>query len=79
MGGKSSPHSWGRLAADNGHVVSSVFNVDEFHCEIYVDDPLLTAGGSLEERSRTFTVALLVIAVLVPLGSGAGLLNPCRY
>ena len=64
MGGKSSPNVWGWLAAAIGRVVSSVFCGDEIPCEICVDDPLLAAGRSLGERSRTFTVALLAIAVL---------------
>ena len=64
MGGRSSPNIWGRLAAAIGRVVSSVFNGDEFRCEIHVGDPLLAAGGSPGERSRIFTVALLAIAVL---------------
>ena len=33
-------------------------------CEIYVDDHLLVAGGGRDERSRTFLVALLAVAVL---------------
>ena len=44
MGVKSSPNS--------GRVVSLVFIGDEFHCEIYLDDLLLAAGGGLDERSR---------------------------
>ena len=64
MGGKSSPNTWGRFAAANGRVVSSVFSGDEFRCEIYVDDTFLDAGDSLGERSRTFIFALLAIAVL---------------
>ena len=44
MGGRSSPNIWVRLAAAIGRVVSSVFNGDEFRCEIHVDDPLLAAG-----------------------------------
>ena len=42
-GGRSSPNIWGRCAAATGRVVSSVFNGDEFRCEIHVDDPLLAA------------------------------------
>ena len=41
-----------------------VFSGDEFRCEIYLDDLFLAAGGILDERSRTSTIALLAIAVL---------------
>ena len=63
-GRKSSANIWGQFAAATGRVVSSVFCGDEFRCEIYVDDPLVAAGGSLEAISRNFTVALLAVAVL---------------
>ena len=41
MGGKSSPNICGKFAAAIGRVVSSVFNVDEFRCEICITVALL--------------------------------------
>ena len=57
-------HVWGWFAVAIGRVVPSACSGDEFRCDIHADDHLLVAGGSFGERSRTFTVALLAIAVL---------------
>ena len=64
MGGNSSLIIWGRLVAATGHVVSSVFNVDEFRRDIYGDGFLLSAELCLERRSRTFAVVVQAVAVL---------------
>ena len=64
MGGKSAPTIWGRFAAAIGRVLASIANPDSFRVEVYVDDPLLTAAGSLRSRTFTFTKMLLALAVL---------------
>ena len=61
MGGKSAPNVWGRYAAGLGRITASVFDPSEFRDEIYVDDPLMAAVGTEEDRDITFTIALLVL------------------
>ena len=64
MGGKSAPTVWGRFAAAVGRVLSSIADPSAFRVEVYVDDPLLAASGSLRERTHTFTKQLLALALL---------------
>ena len=61
MGGKSAPNIWGRYAAWLGRLMASLFEASVFRNEVYVDDPLMAAVGSLEERNVTFTIALLAL------------------
>ena len=61
MGGKSAPNIWGRYAAWLGRLLASLFEAAVFRNEVYVDDPLMAAVGTVEERSVTFTIALMVL------------------
>ena len=64
MGGKVAPNIWGRFAAAIGRVVSSVFVDGALKLEVYVDDPLFVMAGPESVRTRHFTIALLVLALL---------------
>ena len=46
MGGKSAPNAWGRFAALLGRMQASLFCLDEFRNEIFLDDPLVVAAGT---------------------------------
>ena len=54
MGGKSSPNIWGRYAAAIGRILASIFDRDEFRCEIYVDDPLMAVSGTPHRRAKVW-------------------------
>ena len=76
MGGKASPTIWGRFAAAMGRFVSSIVHGDPCRMEIYVDDPILVAAGSLEDRTTIFAVAALALAALgFPLSWGKAALG----
>jgi len=64
MGGKSSPNIWGRFAAAIGRILASIFDENEFRCEIYVDDPLMAVAGTAPRRQKLLTMALLTLDVL---------------
>ena len=64
MGGKSSPTIWGRYAAAIGRILASISDLDEFRCEIYIDDPLMAVSGTPHRRAKVFTMALLALSVL---------------
>ena len=76
MGGKSAPNIWGRFAAAMGRIVASIMPPTEHRVEIYVDDPLLCAGGDISRRTHLFTVALLAITLVgFPMAWGKGVLG----
>ena len=63
-GGKAAPNIWGRFAAAIGRVISSVFVDGALRLEVYVDDPLFVTAGPRSVRTRNFTIAMLVLALL---------------
>jgi hypothetical protein len=76
MGGQSAPNIWGRFAALLGRMQASLFCPDEFRNEIFVDDPLMAAVGTVERRNILFTIALLSLqATGFPLAWGKGILG----
>ena len=76
MGGKSAPNIWGRFAAALGRMAASIMPPAEHRIEIYVDDPLLCAGGHIARRTYLFTVALLAITLVgFPMAWGKGVLG----
>ena len=76
MGGKSAPNIWGRFAAAMGRITASIMPPEEHRLEIYVDDPLLCAGGNTKRRTFLFTVALLTITLVgFPMAWSKGVLG----
>jgi hypothetical protein len=63
MGGKSAPNVWGRYSACLGRITASIFMPEDFRGEIYVDDPLMAARGTLDRRNLIFTIAMLTLQV----------------
>ena len=76
MGGRSAPNIWGRNAACLGRLLASLFDPEQFRNEIYVDDPIMAAVGTLHDRDVTFTIALLSLQTTgFPLAWSKGMLG----
>jgi hypothetical protein len=63
FGAGSSPGIWGRYAAWIGRSTAACFSDTELRMQVFVDDPLAIARGSLSDRTLRFTMALLWICI----------------
>ena len=64
FGSGSSPTVWGRFAAMAGRLIAATFQYgDSLRTQIYVDDPIFVARGNQRDRTRSFTKALLCLAI----------------
>ena len=64
---------WGRFAAFLGRTISAV--VPQVGCQIYVDDPVFTMAGELEQATQQLATVLLWTAILaypIKLSKAAG-------
>ena len=64
MGGKSAPTIWGRFAACIGRILATTSPPDTTRIEVYVDDPLFATFGTVHQRTRHLTRALLTLDLL---------------
>ena len=64
FGGRAFPTVFGRVISFVARTTQGLFLEDEARLQVYVDDPVLSAGGSEEEVEATFDVAILWWLVL---------------
>ena len=62
FGAASAPTVWGRYAAFLGRTIAAVS--PEVGCQIYVDDPIFTLAGDLDQASHGLAVVLVWMAIL---------------
>jgi len=64
FGGKAFPTVFGRVISFVGRTTQALFREDEARLQVYVDDPVIVAGGADEETETIFDVAILWWLVL---------------
>ncbi len=64
FGSASAPTIWGRYAAFAGRSTSAICNRLGIRMQMYVDDPVFVATGSLAQAVKGITVALLWFCIL---------------
>ena len=64
FGSASAPTVWGRFAAFAGRSTSAIVNTLGIRMQMYVDDPVFLATGTLPQAAKGLTVALLWLNIL---------------
>ena len=64
FGSASAPTVWGRFAAFAGRSTSAIVNNLGIRMQMYVDDPVFLATGTLSQAAKGLTVALLWLNIL---------------
>ncbi len=64
FGSASAPTVWGRFAAFAGRSTSAIVNRLGIRMQMYVDDPVFVAAGTIQQATRGITTALLWLSIL---------------
>jgi hypothetical protein len=63
FGGRSFPNIWGRVVGLVGRATGSILDSASTDVQIFVDDPIIAAGGSVASRTRNFAMVFIIFAL----------------